>query len=99
MAAGFSVRTYGTIAQNPPFKADVNGLLTSVEATYPSDQCQLASFPTSNINIWSIQPGVKMAGGVFCYGVVEVPASGLTQLYSTKYVVKETEAQLASLRG
>lgn len=98
MAQSFSVRVYGTVDQQPPYAADVNGQLASVQATYPSTKVHLASFPVETTNVFGIQPGVKMTGGVFCYGVVEVPPTGL-QLHSTKYVVKETVATLATLRG
>ena len=99
MAQGFSVNVYGTVNQQPPYRGTVDGNLPAVDATYESASiAALSNFPTTNINIWPIQPGVKMAGGVYCYGVIEVPPSGLNQ-YSEKYVVKETVATLATLRG
>lgn len=97
MSVSFSVRPYGTVDQQPPYAADVNGNMASVQATYPSAKVQLASFPSASVNVWPVQPGVKM-NGVFCYSVIELPASGL-QIYSTKYVAKETVATIASLRG
>lgn len=97
MATSFAVRVYGTVDQQPPYAADVDGNMASVQATYPSAKVQLASFPVEGTNVFAIQPGVQM-NGVFCYGVVEVAASGL-QLYSQKYVVKEGVATLATLRG
>jgi len=95
MAAAFSVRVYGTVSAQPPYVADENGLLPAVSATYASPQ--IASFPVADTNVWAVQPGVTM-NGVYCYGVVEVQPTGL-QLYSQKYVVKETVATLATLRG
>lgn len=97
MATSFAVRVYGTLDQQPPYAADTAGNMASVQATYPSAKVQLASFPVEATNVFAIQPGVLM-NGVYCYGAVEVPPSGL-QLYSQKYVVKETVATLASLRG
>jgi hypothetical protein len=97
MSVAFSVRPYGTVDQQPPYAADVSGNMGSVQATYPSAKVQLASFPSAAVNVWPILPGVKM-NGVFCYSVIEVPASGL-QLHSTKYVASETVAAIASLRG
>lgn len=98
MSVSFSVRPYGTVDQQPPYAADVDGNLPSVQATYPSAKVQLASFPSASVNVWAIEPGVKMAGGVFCYSVIEVPASGL-QLHSTKYVVQDLVSTIATLRG
>lgn len=97
MSVAFSVRPYGTVNQKPPYNADGNGLMSSVLATYESDQRGLASFPSATVNVWPISPGVKM-GGVFCYSVIEVPATGLQQ-YSEKYVVKELVTTIANLRG
>ena len=96
MALGFTVNVYGTVDQQPPYAADNNGGLASVQATYSAGQ--QANFPTAEVNIFGISPGVKMVGGLFCYGVIEVPPSGLQQ-FSKKYVVRETLATLASLRG
>lgn len=97
MSVAFSVRPYGTVNEQPPYNADGNGLLASVEATYTAAQRGLASFPSATVNVWPISPGVKM-GGVFCYSVIEVPATGLQQ-YSKKYVVKELVTTIATLRG
>lgn len=97
MSQGFTANVYGQLNSQPPYAADANGQLASVSATYQSANVQPANFPTTGINIWPIQPGVKM-NGVFCYGVIEVPPSGLQQ-YSQKFVVKETTAALATLRG
>lgn len=97
MSVAFSVRPYGTVNQQPPYAADTNGLMASVEAAYPSAKVQIASFPSATVNVWPIIPGVKM-NGVFCYSVIEVPASGLQQ-YSEKYVAKETVATIAALRS
>lgn len=98
MSVAFSVRPYGTVDQQPPYKADVNGNLPCVQATYPADQVNLASFPSASVNVWGINPGVKMAGGVFCYSVIEVPASGLQQ-HSTKYVAQDLVTTITTLRG
>lgn len=98
MALGFTVNVYGTVNQNPPYAADNNGLLPAVEATYASAKVLPTNFATADVELWSVNPGVKMAGGVFCYGVIEVPAGGLQQ-FSKKYIVKETIAVLATLRG
>lgn len=98
MAQSFSVNVYGTTDQQPPYQAEVNGNASFVQATYPAAQVQLANFPVEGTNVFAISPGVKMIGGVYCYGVVEVAASGLQQ-YSKKYIVKDTVATLASLRG
>ena len=98
MAQGFTVRVYGTVNEQPPYVGDVSGQLPAVSATYASTNVQPASFPTDRVNLWPIQPGVKMAGGFFCYGVVEIPAQGLNQ-YSQKFVVAETITTLATLRG
>lgn len=97
MSVAFSVRPYGTVNQQPPYAADVNGNMSSIEATYPTAKVQLASFPSAAVNVWPILPGVKM-NGVFCYSVIEVPAGGLQQ-FSEKYVAKETVAVIAALRG
>jgi len=98
MALGFSVNVYGTVNQQPPYEGTVDGNGGFIQATYPSTKVQLANFPTTPVNIWPIQPGVKMIGGVYCYGVIEVPATGLNQ-YSEKFIVKETITTLATLRG
>ncbi len=97
MSVAFSVRPYGTVDQQPPYVADANGNLPSVQAAYTTGQRGLASFPSASVNVWPISPGVKM-NGVFCYSVIEVPASGL-QLHSTKYVAKELVTTIATLRG
>lgn len=98
MAAGFSVRVYGTLDQQPPYVATNEGNLPAVQATYSSDATQVANLPSANINIWPIEPGVIMNGGTYCYGAIEIPASGL-QLHSTKYVVQQGVAALATLRN
>lgn len=97
MALGFSVRVYGTVDQKPPYTAEVDGNLPGSK-NYTGDQIQLVNFPTNDINLWPIQPGAKMAGGVFCYGVIEIPPTGLN-VHGPKFVVKETLATLATLRG
>jgi hypothetical protein len=99
MALGFSVRVYGTMAQQPPFSADVNGNLAGVQATFTGNQIQLQNFPTANVNLWAIQPGVRMDGGVYCYGVIELPAPEGLSLHSDKFIVKENVVTLATLRG
>lgn len=98
MANSFAVRVYGTVNTQPPYVADVNGQLPAVQATFTSNQIQLASFSVGRSNVFAVQPGVKMLGGVYCYGVVEVAPDGL-QLYSQKFIVKEDVATLATLRG
>lgn len=95
---GFSVRVYGTLDQQPPYVATTDGQLPAVQATWTADQAQVANFPTSNVNIWPVHPGVKMNAGTYCYGVIEVPATGLN-VHSTKFVVQETVAALATLRN
>lgn len=95
---GFSVRVYGNLNEQPPYVADVNGGLSALQATYTAAQSLVANFPSSTVNLWPISPGVKMNGGVFCYGVIEVPASGLQQ-FSQKYVVQQTVNALVSLRN
>jgi hypothetical protein len=97
MAQGFSVRVYGTVSSQPPYISDVNGNLPSVQSTYAAANDLVSNFPTDRVNIWPILPGAKM-NGVFCYGVIEVPPSGLQQ-YSQKFIVVETVATLATLRG
>jgi hypothetical protein len=97
MSQGFTAGVYGQLNSQPPYVSDANGNLASVSATYAPANVQPANFPTTGINIWPIQPGVKM-NGVFCYGVIEIPPSGLQQ-YSQKFIVKETVATLAILRG
>ena len=96
MAQGFSVNVYGTVQGQPPYVADATtGNLAAVQDWNASAR---GNVPTTSPNIWGISPGAVIAGGVFCYGVIEIPASGL-QTYSTKYLVRETPAQLATLRG
>lgn len=97
MSVAFSVRPYGTVVAQPPYNADVNGNMASIEATYTTAQRGLASFPSASVNVWPISPGVKM-NGVFCYSVIEIPATGLN-LHSEKYIAKETVAVIAALRG
>lgn len=97
MSVAFSVRPYGTVDQQPPYNADTNGNMASVQATYTTAQRGLASFPSASVNVWPISPGVKM-GGVFCYSVIEIPATG-DNLYSKKFVVKELVTTIATLRG
>lgn len=98
MALGFSVMVYGTVNQQPPYKGTTDGNGAFIQAAYTSAQIVSPSnFPTASVNIWPIQPGV-LINGVFCYGVIEVPANGLQQ-FTNKYIVKETSAQLATLRG
>ncbi len=94
---GFSVRVYGTLDQQPPYEAE-NGNMSGIQATYPSTKTLVANLPTGNVNIWGIANGVKMSGGVICYGVVEIPNPGLS-LHSTKYVTQETVDALATLRN
>ncbi len=97
MAQGFSVNVYGTVQGQPVYEA--NATTGNLPAIQDWNSSERANFPTTNINIWGINPGAVIAGGVFCYGVIEVPSTGLTQLYSTKYLVRETPAALATLRG
>ncbi len=97
MSVAFSVRPYGTVNQQPPYAADAIGNMASVQATYTAAQRGLASFPSAAVNVWPISPGVKM-NGVFCYSVIEVPATGLN-LHSEKYVAKELVTTIATLRG
>jgi hypothetical protein len=97
MSVSFSVRPYGTVNEQPPYNASATGNLPSVEATYTASQRGLASFPSATVNVWPISPGVLM-NGVYCYSVIEVPATGLQQ-YSKKYVAKELVTTIATLRG
>lgn len=97
MASGFSVRVYGTLDQQPPYLA-VNGNLASVQATYPTTQTLLAGFPNEGGNFFNISGGVKMAAGVICYGVIELPATGLN-VHSTKYVTQQNVTALSALRN
>jgi hypothetical protein len=96
---GFAVRVYGTLNQQPPYVADADGNLGALNAGYTTAQAQVANFPavSGGLNFWAIQPGVKI-NGVYCYGAIEVPASGL-QVHSTKYVAQQTPTQLATLRN
>jgi hypothetical protein len=96
MAQGFSVNVYGTVNEQPPYAADATtGNLPSIQDWNSSSR---GNVPTTDINMWGISPGAVIAGGVFCYGVIELPASGLN-VHSVKYLVRETPAQLATLRG
>lgn len=96
MAQGFSINTYGTVTAQPPYEADATtGNLACIQDWNTSAR---GNVPTTDINMWGISPGAVIAGGVFCYGVIELPATGLNQ-HSTKYLVRETPAQLATLRG
>lgn len=109
MAQGFSVRVYGEVSTQAPYVDSINPpgataqqvaanlhQLPSVSAGYASPQIE--NFPTTNVNLYPIYPNGVSMNGVMCYGVVEVPASGLQQ-YSRKYIVKESLATLATLRG
>jgi len=94
---GFSVRVYGEVNEQPPYNTLAGGNLPAVSATYGTTD--VANFPTTPVNIWPISGyGAVMGGGVSCYGVIEIPATGLAQ-YSKKYVVQQTVAQLATLRN
>lgn len=97
MGQAFSVRVYGTVDQQPPYEA-TNGNLGSVQATFPSTQCLTSNFPSAAVNVFPIAGGVKMTGGVICYGVVEVPATGLNQL-SEKFITHQTADAIATLRN
>lgn len=94
MAAAFSVNVYGTVAYAPPY----DGNLTPVQASFSSANVEMTSFNVASTNCWGATPGFQMVGGVFCYGVVEVLAGGL-QVQSQKFIVKESAATLATLRG
>ncbi len=96
MSVAFSVRVYGTVDQQPPYAAEEAGQAAFVQAAYTA-AAQVASFPSAPVNVWPILPGA-IVGGVYCYSVIEEPASGL-QVHSTKYIAKETVAAIASLRG
>ena len=110
MAQGFSVRVYGEVNEQPPYIDSATGVLNAtpaqvaaalhilpaVSAQYASPQIE--NFPTTTVNLYPIYPNGVNMNGTMCYGVVEVPPSGL-QLYSKKYIVKETLATLATLRG
>lgn len=113
MAQGFTVKVYGEVDQKPPYIDSLTGVtpaslatpaqvaaalhqLPAVSATYSTPQNE--NFPTTTVNLYPIGPNGVNMNGVMCYGVVEIPATGLNQ-YSRKYVVKETLATLATLRG
>lgn len=98
MALGFSARIYGEVNQNPPYLPDSHGVLPAVSATYSTAAQLLYNFPTTLVNIYPIADPGSVMGGVSCYGVIEVPASGLN-VHGKKYVVQQTIAQLATLRG
>ncbi len=95
MSVAFSVRVYGEVQQQPPYVAEEGGNAAFVSAQYSSPQ--VASFPAAPVNVWPIQPGA-IVGGVYCYSVIEEPATGL-QVYSKKYIAKELVSTIASLRG
>lgn len=94
---GFSVRVYGEVNEQPPYVTTAGGNLPAISATYPTPT--EANFPTTPVNIWPISGyGAVMAGNTSCYGVIEVPPSGLNQ-HSKKFVVQQTVAALATLRN
>ncbi len=96
---GFSVRVYGEVDAQPPYVTPAGGNLPAISATYSSDAAQVANFPTTPINIWPIGGyGAVMNGGVTCYSVIEIPASGLN-LHSEKFVVQQTVSSLNTLRN
>lgn len=96
---GFSVRVYGEVNEQPPYEGDATGNLPAVSAVYSSTNAQVSNFPTTPVNIWPINGyGAVMGGGVSCYGVIEIPPTGLQQ-YSKKFVVQQTVAQLTTLRN
>lgn len=96
---GFSVRVYGEVNEQPPYVTSAGGNLPAISATYNSDAAQVVNFPTTPVNIWPIGGyGAVMNGSTSCYGVIEIPPTGLQQ-YSKKYVVQQTVSALATLRN
>jgi hypothetical protein len=96
--ASFSVRVYGEVNQNAPYLPDSVGNLAAVSATYSETAALVTNFPSASVNIFPIaDPGCVMRG-VSCYGVIEIPATGLNQ-FGKKYVVQQTVATLATLRN
>lgn len=97
MALGFTVRVYGEIKEEPLYIPDSTGNLPGISATYSSPPN--FNFPTTDPTFYPIaDPGAVMIGGVSCYGVVALPASGLN-VHGKKYIVQQTIAQLNTLRG
>lgn len=96
---GFSVRVYGEVDQQAPYVTPAGGNLPGISATYSATAAQAVNFPTTNVNIYPISGyGAIMGGGVSCYGVIEVPPTGLNQ-EGKKYVVQQTVTALAVLRN
>jgi len=98
MANGFSARVYGEVNEQPPYIPDSRGNLPAVSATYEAASTLVSNFSSLEVNIYPIADPGSVMRGVSCYGVIEIPASGLQQ-YSKKFVVQQTVAALATLRG
>ena len=102
MATGnsFTIRVYGTVDGAPSYVTEAGGNLPSVQATFSSDATLDTNFPAaSNIQVWPIGGyGAVMNGNTSCYGVIEVPPSGLNQ-QPDRFVVQQTVAQVATLRN
>lgn len=96
---GFTIRVYGEVSQQPPYLPNAQGNLPAVSATYGSVATIASNFSAAEVNVYPIAaPGAVMGGNTSCYGVIEVPASGLQQ-FSKKYVVQQTVAEIATLRN
>lgn len=96
---GFSIRLYGEVNEQPQYIPNSVGNLPAVSATYGSTACLVANLSASAVNVYPIaDPGCVMAGNTSCYGIIEVPASGLQQS-GKRYVVQQTVAQIATLRN
>lgn len=96
---GFTIRLYGEVNEQPPYLPDSQGNLSAVSATYNATAAIASNFSAYDVNVYPIaSPGAVMGGNTSCYGVIEVPASGLN-LHGRKYVVQETVTQIATLRN
>lgn len=96
---GFLIRVYGEVNEQPPYLPDATGNLPAVSATYSATASLATSFPAEDVIVYPIaDPGAVMNGATSCYGVIEVPASGLNQ-HGKKYVVQQTVTAVNSLRN
>lgn len=96
---GIAIRLYGEVDQSPQYKPNSVGNLPAVSATYDSDKCVLASLPASPIIVYPVlNPGVVMAGNTSCYGIIEIPPTGLND-NGKRYIVQQTVTQVNDLRN
>lgn len=96
---GFSIRLYGEVDESPQYLPNSQGNLPAVSATYGSAACLVANLPAAPVIAFPIAaPGAVMAGNTSCYGIIEIPPTGLND-NGRRYVVQETVAQIASLRN